>query len=569
MIISEITAKKNKRTFSGLLNYMLDISNSGEKVDYLSISNCITDDIDLAALEIKMTQARNERTKVSKTMHLIVSFPVGEKPTREQMDDIEQTIAESVGMGTHQRISVAHKNTDNYHLHIAINRINQETYKAVNNYFYQRDMMRAREELEIKHGLERTIPGNEKENKLSMDVYANEKSFYVWCKESISDDLEAAFNTAKHWSDIELHLKEKGVYLKKVRNGLVLTDGEHSIGLSKISSKLSLFKMEKSLGEYRDFEQPSKASSYKRSNDELYKKYTKSKNDRAKQRAALLAELKQKNDQSFLAIRASNAIAKAQIKTSKISYFKRRSLYQQLATNYATEKIMLKQVNVKKRKAIYEQFGAQTFNDYLRMEAANGSDEALAKLRRDGKFIPCYLTGIGDRVVDGQVPGVDKNGHLVYDYKGFEIRDTGKGLICDGSDSAMLAMLKFGQLKYGDSLTFGDNSRHADIERIALGFGVHLEPKKTPIELFIDNRNKDRERIQSIEPHQMYRGEAGQFVFGGYRNMEDQSAILLRKGGIVYVKEIERKSLSKYKSMKVGKVITLGRSRDHDVEVEL
>ena len=111
--------------------YILDAGNGGEKVAWCRVSNCQSDDPGWAVKEILATQARNTRSRSDKNYHLVVSFPEGEKPTRVQMEDIEDTICAAIGFGEHQRVSAVHQNTDNWHLHVAINKVHPRTFRNI------------------------------------------------------------------------------------------------------------------------------------------------------------------------------------------------------------------------------------------------------------------------------------------------------------------------------------------------------------------------------------------------------------------------------------------------------
>ena len=76
-------------SWSRLGAYVLDEAHQGEKVAWARVSNCQSDDPGWAVKEILATQARNTRSQADKSYHLVVSFPEGERPTREQLADIE------------------------------------------------------------------------------------------------------------------------------------------------------------------------------------------------------------------------------------------------------------------------------------------------------------------------------------------------------------------------------------------------------------------------------------------------------------------------------------------------
>ena len=63
--------------------------------------------------------------------HWIFSWKEDEQPTPEQVDELVDIFLERMGLVGHQVIYGLHYNTENYHVHIAVNRMNPETYKVV------------------------------------------------------------------------------------------------------------------------------------------------------------------------------------------------------------------------------------------------------------------------------------------------------------------------------------------------------------------------------------------------------------------------------------------------------
>jgi hypothetical protein len=141
--------------------YILDADHAGAKVAWSRVTNCQPDDLGWAVKEILATQARNTRSRSDENYHLVVSFPEGEKPTRAQLDSIEDTICTTIGFGEHQRVSAVHQNTDNWHLHIAINKVHPRTFRNIEPWYDHYRLQEICAELEITHGLTRTNHGEE------------------------------------------------------------------------------------------------------------------------------------------------------------------------------------------------------------------------------------------------------------------------------------------------------------------------------------------------------------------------------------------------------------------------
>ena len=85
------------------------------------------DDLDLFIEDIESVQSMSN-AKSDKTYHLIVSFGAEERPDIETLKNINNELIDSLGYSKHQRLTVIHDDTDNLHMHIAINKINPEKY---------------------------------------------------------------------------------------------------------------------------------------------------------------------------------------------------------------------------------------------------------------------------------------------------------------------------------------------------------------------------------------------------------------------------------------------------------
>jgi len=69
-----------KSDFGGLVKYLTDEQNKNERVGYVNVTNCHTDNWKVAITEVLNTQAQNTRATSDKTYHLLVSFRAGEQP---------------------------------------------------------------------------------------------------------------------------------------------------------------------------------------------------------------------------------------------------------------------------------------------------------------------------------------------------------------------------------------------------------------------------------------------------------------------------------------------------------
>lgn len=84
--------------------------------------------------------------------HVVLSWPSQENPTDEQAFEACREAMKAVGMEGHQYVAAVHRDTDNAHVHLMVNRVHPETYKAVypdRDYFKLDKCMR---EMELRQG---------------------------------------------------------------------------------------------------------------------------------------------------------------------------------------------------------------------------------------------------------------------------------------------------------------------------------------------------------------------------------------------------------------------------------
>jgi hypothetical protein len=99
------------------------------------------------------------------------------------LEDIEQELLKSIGMESHHRLSVTHNNTANFHIHIAINRIDPETLKLIDPWQSKKKLDRKSIELEEKHHLQ-------KDNHAPNDLLKQAGVIFEDIKYSKSKDIE-------------------------------------------------------------------------------------------------------------------------------------------------------------------------------------------------------------------------------------------------------------------------------------------------------------------------------------------------------------------------------------------
>ncbi|NQV46348.1 MAG: relaxase/mobilization nuclease domain-containing protein [Rhodospirillaceae bacterium] len=230
-------AKRVKRTgnssFGHLARYIAGACDQGEKLDELWIVNTNggveLEDLSHVIRDIEATQALNSRSKADKTYHLIVSFR-DEKPTPPQLREIEQSIATALGFDDHQRVVGTHQNTDNFHMHIAYNKIHPETLAIHSPFQDFKKLSKACREIEQKYELKIDLGMEEGQeiNKAKTNQAAKDFEAHTW-QQSLdgyvrehAEPLKQGLNEAKTWQDLHETFADYGLELKPRGNGMII-----------------------------------------------------------------------------------------------------------------------------------------------------------------------------------------------------------------------------------------------------------------------------------------------------------------------------------------------------------
>ena len=211
-----------KSSFSVLIQYLTDPQDKSERVSQINVSNCYTDDLTAGLLEIQNTQEMNKRAKSDKTCHLVLSFPEGERLSFMSLNAIEERFCEALGFAGHQRISVVHDDTNNLHMHIAINKIHPRSLTIHNPYYDYKKVAKLCEQIEQEYGLttvnHETVSDKAARVAQEIEIRTGVESLLGWLKRECLDELKQSDN----WQDLNRVLKTHGLEIKERGNGFVL-----------------------------------------------------------------------------------------------------------------------------------------------------------------------------------------------------------------------------------------------------------------------------------------------------------------------------------------------------------
>jgi len=482
-----------KSSFVELAKYLQDPQSKQERVGVIKVTNCHQENIlDAARYDIEPTQRRNTRSEGDKTYHLVISFRPGEKPSQEVLDAAEERICEAMGYADHQRVSAVHYDTDNVHIHIAINKIHPQTHNIHTPYNDYKTRSAVCLALEKEFGLEsdnhRASKTRSENNAADMERHSGRESLLGWIKRECADQLKSAAN----WQELHQAMRQNGLELRQKGNGFVITGPDGlAVKASSVDRSLSRAALEKKLGSFESSvpdTKPSRpspeaikqrfgsAAHVKRPGDRpppmrenrqvnlgdvpvmqinsgkryegkplgsqgastsaLYGRYQSEQQRLTAARNEALRLAKVKRDRLIENAKRSGRLKRAAIKLLKGPGVNKRYLYGLASKALGEELERANAIYKKDRQAAYDIHKRRTWADWLQFKAAGGDDEALKTLRQRNAQQARKEANIlhGDKVKkDGRIPGlkpdsVTKEGTIIYRVGESAIRDGGKRL---------------------------------------------------------------------------------------------------------------------------------------------
>lgn len=275
MIVKKIKAKANlvkgkASHIKDLTDYIRDPehTNPDEKVLYSNGRGFLCDDhksqqAEMVALASEAVRSQNP------VAHYVMSWHEGEQPSPEQVEEAVNLFLDELGLKDHQAIYALHKDTDNIHLHIAVNRVHPETLKVIkpNKGFDIEAAHKAIARIEHAQGwqreqngryallengeLGREQPARDKPRQPSqprrdMEQRTGEKS----AERIAIEEGAPIIKKATSWRELHSQLAEKGMRYEKTGSGATLFVGDVGVKASSADREASLGKLQKRLGAY-------------------------------------------------------------------------------------------------------------------------------------------------------------------------------------------------------------------------------------------------------------------------------------------------------------------------------
>ena len=558
MIIRHIPMKKTRlSSFSGLVQYLCNKQNKEERVGKVRLSNCNSIDPIWAVQEVLATQARNQRALGDKTYHMLISFAPGENPSSQALQEIEDRVASSIGFKEHQRISVVHHDTDNLHIHVAINKIHPQTFNMIEPYRAYKTFSEVASKLEIELGLQITnhqTRKNRSENLADdMELHSGIESLINWMKRNCKAQIEAAQN----WSDLHKALAKHHMRILIRANGFIFCDEDGlMVKASSVSRNFSKQRLESKLGVFEPLLSITNLSSsnvyrYEPLNktiisSELYAQYQHEKAQNQNVRSAKLKNLREAKVKLIDKAKKRGQMKRTALKLMNLSRMSKKFLYQQINKTLLHDIEKIRENYTHARHSLMENFQNKTWADWLQKKAQSGDHDALMAMRyRNRKNKNNYTISGTDSVFPSfnfeQIDSVTKEGTEIYKKDNAIIRDNGKEIVISkgGSIPALKKALEMARQRYGDCIFVNGSPL---FKKIILQIVSQYQMPITFADLDLENQrrklNFEREKShdQSRSNRQSHRGrtsgghEAAGTATGNRRGSTKPNSFSIRQG---------------------------------------
>lgn len=422
-----------------LVNYLTDEQGKIDRVDAITITNCVSDDPAMAAIEMEATQRQNRRAQGDKTFHLLVSFPSGEIPSPEVLRDIEATICGGLGYSDHQRVSVVHTDTDNFHLHVAINKIHPTKLTLHEPFQFQRKLLKLCDMLEDRHGLQKDnhTPKNTRgENRAKdMERSAGVESLITW----IRRECAPALADASTWNEFHAVLASHGLHVRERGAGLVFgnQDGVFTRA-STVDRAFSRGSLERRFGSFRpsDGAVPadkgySKAPVQELRDEALWSQYLASQKQRDAFGRQLHSDMRKRLQAGIDKAATHWKLKRLFIRHAVKGPILKRVLYAQAKRTFEARVAKLRRAHRRSLEASRQQFVRRSWYQWLQDEAKAGNKAALACLKKTAPRVSLQR-GL-------PVGHVTKDGAVSYRVGVGAVRDDGRRFILSvGADETAM-----------------------------------------------------------------------------------------------------------------------------------
>ena len=205
--------------------------------------------------------------------HYVLSWQEGEQPTPIQIEEAVDLFLDTIGLVGHQTLYGLHADTDNFHLHLMVNRVHPHTRKVIeiNQGFDLEALHRAVARIEHAQGWRREARGRYRvqgdgtlqrdrhpplalamaeaqrvRNRFSRHAGGGQSATQIAAEVAVP-----VIRAATSWADVHTRLAALGLRYQRKGSGAVVWVGETAVKASRAARDCSLLAVERRLGTYQ------------------------------------------------------------------------------------------------------------------------------------------------------------------------------------------------------------------------------------------------------------------------------------------------------------------------------
>jgi hypothetical protein len=452
--------------------------------------------------------------------HYVISWAEGEHPSCGQVDEMVHIVLEELGLRDHQTIYALHRDTNNDHVHLVVNRVHPETERVIRagGGWDRRALLQSVSRIEIAQGWQQVAtPAAEREaaeadrrGKTSREERRRERaqerprgsdrardgahrhgerSAVEIARERAGELFDPAIG-ARTWAELHAALAARGLRYERKGSGALLYVGETPVKASDVSRDASFAKLTKHLGPYQPatLEQAEQARAHApgpepteraaesadRSN---WNEYQRARRERQAEgradRAALTARHRQERAALQSAQRERRRAATAGNWRGRGAEL--NAIRSQLAAQDARERLDLRDRQARQRAARAKK-SAKSYEDWLRQQGRGQQADAYARwiaprlVGEDQPAVPRDIRAFSSHAVGSSVEyrrNADRRLAFI---------DAGRTIDMTSSreDDAMIGALQLAQAKWGRVQISGSSEFRERAARAAAREGIRV-----------------------------------------------------------------------------------------------
>jgi Holliday junction resolvase-like predicted endonuclease len=262
------TQSSNASRIGSLLDYIeADGRADAQKAEYIGASGNFYSDsqqgqrAEMVALAMEATRSKDP------VDHWLLSWKEGEQPTQAQCNEAVEILKRHLGMSSgHLAVFALHRNTENYHLHVVLNRVHPETLRVEDKGWCIDKAHKAIAEIIHAQGWEAernaryvadrsgqvTRASSVREPQPHSKARGHENATGEKSFERIAQEKAAPIlRNAKSWAQVHEGLAQVDMRYERKGSGAMLWVGDQPLKASCIGREFSRSRMEERLGEFQ------------------------------------------------------------------------------------------------------------------------------------------------------------------------------------------------------------------------------------------------------------------------------------------------------------------------------